>query len=59
MTLFPAFIEGFSCLRQFFIFEYRNRDTAALGRRDGVFCIECFYAKVHLNLHFVYVTRTA
>jgi hypothetical protein len=46
-------VECFCCSRQFFIFEHRHCYTAGLRRCQGVFCVECFYAKVHLVLRFV------
>jgi hypothetical protein len=43
-------VEGFGCLRQFLVLEHRYRHAAGFGRGQRVFCVECFYAKVHLVL---------
>jgi hypothetical protein len=43
-------VEGFGGLRQFLVLEHCDCDAARFGCSQRVFCVECFYAKVHLVL---------
>jgi hypothetical protein len=40
-------VEGFGGLRQFLVLEHSDCDAAGFGCCQRVFCVECFYAKVH------------